>query len=129
MSALDCLADDARWVAWRSELRGKKFTKVPYSPHGGKAKADDPATWGTRVEAEARSAKLISGSDSGGVGIELGDLGGDVFLGGIDLDTCIAADGSLALWAEKILAELDTYAERSPSGTGRSASSTTGAST
>jgi putative DNA primase/helicase len=116
------LADEPRWVAWRLEERGGKrpgkTTKVPYSPAGGKAKADDPATWGTRAEAEARAASLVNGGDSGGVGIQLGDLGDDTFLAGLDLDTCISADGSFALWAEKILAELDTYAERSPSGTG-----------
>jgi Virulence-associated protein E-like domain len=62
--------------------------------------------------------KLLNGKDSGGIGIELGDLGSDTYLGGIDLDSCIDANGCLALWAEKILAELDTYAERSPSGSG-----------
>jgi primase-polymerase (primpol)-like protein len=45
-SPLDILADESRWVAWRNELRGKRFTKVPYSPSGKRAKADDPATWG-----------------------------------------------------------------------------------
>src|SRR3954452_2956512 len=57
-TALDTLAGDPRWVVWRNELRGKKGkpTKVPYAPGGdGKAKANDPATWGTRSEAEARA--------------------------------------------------------------------------
>lgn len=118
MSALDPLADERRWVAWRSEPRRGKMTKVPYSPAGGRAKTDDPATWGTRAEAEARAAKLINGKDSGGVGLILGDLGVDIFLAGGDLDSCIDEHGRLALWAEKILSELDTYAEHSPSGAG-----------
>jgi primase-polymerase (primpol)-like protein len=41
---LDALAHEARWVAWRNELRGGKPTKVPYAPNGKMAKADDPAT-------------------------------------------------------------------------------------
>jgi len=47
MMPLDLFTDDPRWAAWRTELRGDKATKVPYSPNGGKAKADDPSTWGT----------------------------------------------------------------------------------
>jgi hypothetical protein len=112
------LATMPRWVAWRTEQRKGKPTKVPYSPHGGMGKADDPATWGTRAEAEARAEKLVNGSGSGGVGIHLGDLDGHVYLAGVDLDSCINEEGSLASWAATILAELDTYAERSPSGRG-----------
>jgi len=53
--SLDTLAYERRWVAWRTELRGGKPTKVPYAPLGGRAKADDPSTWGTRAEAEGRA--------------------------------------------------------------------------
>ena len=38
MMPLDLFTDDPRWAAWRTELRGDKATKVPYSPNGGKAK-------------------------------------------------------------------------------------------
>ena len=75
MSAFDPLATTARWVAWVNELRGEKSTKVPHSPHGGMAKSDDPSTWGTRAEAEAKAAKIVNGL-GGGIGYELGDLGG-----------------------------------------------------
>jgi hypothetical protein len=112
------LADLPRWVAWRNEERDGKPTKVPYGRNGRHAKADDPATWISRKEAEARVPNLINGAGGGGVGIQLGDLGGDQFLAGVDLDSCIGEDGCLALWAEKILTGLDTYAERSPSGKG-----------
>jgi hypothetical protein len=49
MTALSDHDDDRRWVAWRQELRGKKYTKVPYAPGGGKAKADDTPTPGAHV--------------------------------------------------------------------------------
>jgi putative DNA primase/helicase len=117
MTPLEILALEARWVAWRNELRGSKPTKVPYAPDGTKAKADDPATWGTRDEAERCAAKLVNGQ-GGGIGIQLGDLGTDVHLAGIDLDSCLGEDGTLAKWAQAILDAVPSYAEVSPSGHG-----------
>src|SRR6266568_7825108 len=104
------------WVAWRNELRDGKLTKVPYAPNGRRAKAGDPSTWGTYVEAEARAKRIINGL-GGGIGIELGDLGADLHLAGFDLDSCLA-DGMIAPWAAEILAAAATYAEVSPSGGG-----------
>jgi putative DNA primase/helicase len=115
--ALDALARERRWVAWRSELRGGKPTKVPYAPNGKKAKSDDPASWGTRAEAEATAARLVNGQ-GGGIGIELGDLGSDIHLAGIDLDSCLSEDGKLAAWAQAILDLVPSYTETSPSGRG-----------
>ena len=117
MSAFAALAVEPRWVAWRNELRGGKLTKVPYAPDGKRAKADDPSTWGTRTAAQARAAKSVNGQ-GGGVGLQLGDLGADMHLCGIDLDNCIADDGALAPWALEILSAVPTYTERSPSGRG-----------
>lgn len=117
MSALDNLAAEPRWVAWRNEARNGKTTKVPYSPHGGMAKADDPATWGTRDEAADLARRLVNGQ-GGGLGIELGDIGADLYLAGVDLDSCIAEDGTLASWAAVIIDAARTYAETSPSGRG-----------
>jgi len=115
--ALDALADEKRWVAWRNELRGGKLTKVPYAADGKKAKADDPATWGIRAEAEAAATKLVNGQ-GGGVGIELGDLGNDIHLAGIDLDSCLSENDQLAPWAAAILNLVPSYTEVSPSGHG-----------
>ena len=117
MTPLDLLADEPRWVAWRNEDRGRKPTKIPYAPKGQRAKADDPSTWGTRAEAEARAAKIINGQ-GGGIGIQLGDVGADMYLAGVDLDSCLVADGTLAQWAENILVAVPSYAEVSPSGCG-----------
>src|SRR5215472_8564983 len=117
MTALDVVAEEPRWVAWRNEDRGGKPSKVPHNPRGGKARADDPTTWGTRAEAETKAAEIVE-AQGGGIGIELGDLGGDAYLAGIDLDSCLSAEGALAPWAEAILAVVQSYSEVSPSGRG-----------
>ena len=70
--AFDALAEAPRWTAWRNELRGGKKTKIPYSPHGGMTKADDPSTWGCRAEAETTAKRIVNGL-GGGIGIELGE--------------------------------------------------------
>jgi hypothetical protein len=117
VTPFDSLADESRWVAWRNELRGNKLTKVPKSANGRNAKSDDPSTWGTRAEAEAWAAQVVNGL-GGGIGYELGDLGGDTHIAGIDLDSCIAQDGSLADWARPFLVATPSYCEISPSGQG-----------
>ncbi len=100
MSPLDQFAQDPRWVAWRNEQRGEKLTKVPYCRFDRKAKADDPGTWVVRAAAEQAAKKLVNGK-GGGIGIELGDLGGDLFMCGIDLDTCIDG-GKFEPWADEV---------------------------
>src|SRR4051812_31982196 len=117
-AAFDEFANLPRWVDWRNEDRNGRATKVPYSPHGGPAKADDPRTWGTRSEAEARAHKLVNGQGGGGIGIELGDLGDGTSLGGIDLDTCCDEDGTFEPWALDVIERFGSYTEISPSGTG-----------
>jgi putative DNA primase/helicase len=113
------LASQPRWVAWRQELRRAKPTKIPYCAATGRhAKVDDPATWSTRNEAERRAHQLADGHDNGGIGIVPGDVAGDLHLCGLDLDSCVAEDGTLAPWAAAILAAVPTYAEISPSGGG-----------
>src|SRR5271166_6135038 len=84
--SLDTLAQEVRWVAWRNEPRGKKYSKVPYAPNGRRAKSDYPTTWGTRAEAEAIAGRLVNGQG-----------------------------GGLAPWAAAILDLVPTYAEVSPS--------------
>ena len=112
------LGDLDRWVAWRNEKRGPegKPTKVPYGTSDRRARADVSATWISRHQAEAAAKRLVNGA-GGGIGIELGDLGHDVYLAGIDLDTCLDS-GGLAAWAGDLLAAFPSYAERSPSGSG-----------
>jgi len=119
---LASLADLPRWVAWQTEDRNGKATKVPYDARKQrKAKANDPTTWGTRAQAEVTAGKLPKPYGIGGVGLELGSLDGDnagLNLAGIDLDTCRDDIGIFAPWAVEVLERFGTYAEISPSGTG-----------
>ena len=113
------LAPLPRWVAWQTEERKGELAKVPYSPvTSGRAKADDPATWGSQTQAEARAAKLPKPLGSGGIGLELGDLGDGCILAGIDLDTCRDDAGIFTAWALEVMEQFGTYAEISPSATG-----------
>src|SRR3954470_603862 len=82
---LAVLAPLPTWVAWQTEDRKDgKPTKVPYSPFGGKARADALKTWGTRAQAEAQAAKLPKPYGAGGVGIEFYNLDDGRSYGGID---------------------------------------------
>src|SRR5260370_1426071 len=101
MTALDDLDALPRWIAWRNEARNGKATKVPYAPQGGKAKADDSSTWGTREAAEGQAAKIANGS-GGGIGVQLGEFDDGNFLGGIGLDSFIPQDGTTPPWAALI---------------------------
>jgi hypothetical protein len=101
------------WVLWKLLERGGKPTKVPFSPIDQRnAAANDPATWGTRTEAE----RLVA--DYSGVGIMLAPLDEGRHLGGIDLDACIDDEGNVAPWAGEIVELLNSYTEISPSGHG-----------
>ena len=116
------LAKRPCWVAWQTEARGPtdRPTKVPYSPVGqGRAKANDPATWGTRDAATMRAVALAKPFNLGGVGLELCAIGDGRSIGGVDLDTCRdPVTGVVAPWATAIIASLDSYTEVSPSGAG-----------
>jgi hypothetical protein len=83
------------------------------SPHGGPGKSNDPQTWGTRAEAEARAR-----ATNGAVGIMLGEHEG-IALGGLDLDSCFDPEtGNLEAWAQEAIDHFGSYAEVSPSGEG-----------
>jgi putative DNA primase/helicase len=116
---LALLAERPMWVAWQQEDREDgKPTKVPYAPDGRKAKANAPRTWGTRAAAEVQHLRLPKPYGLSGVGIEFCALGNGFSTGGIDLDTCRAADGTFTPWALQVIERFGTYAELSPSGTG-----------
>jgi len=110
---LDDYAGDKLWVAWQTEERGGNLTKVPYSPHGGAGRVNDPSTWGTRAEAR-RAARALR---KGGIGIVLG-ADSKEGLGGIDLDTCLDSRGQPEAWAVEVVDRFASYTEVSPSGKG-----------
>jgi hypothetical protein len=111
------LIDQQQWVAWRNEQRNSKPTKVPYIAPNRRAEADAPTTWLCHDDA-AGLAKEIANGHGGGIGLELGRCG-DLWLTGIDLDTCRNRDtGMISPWATAVLKRFDTYTEISPSGEG-----------
>lgn len=97
-----------QWVVWKGEQ------KVPYCPVLGTLKpasSTDPATWGTYAEAVERHGK------GGFWGIGFMFSADDPYCG-IDLDDCLDAAGEPYAKAAKIIADLNSYTEVSPSGKG-----------
>jgi putative DNA primase/helicase len=114
------LRECPQWVGWRYERRDgrngqRKWTKVPVSLPGGRpAKTSTPSTWCDFTTAvgcyEAGEQKLD------GIGFV---FSADDPFAGVDLvDARDCHTGTLAPWAGKAVADLGSYAEVSPSGTG-----------
>lgn len=106
-----------QWVCWRWQRRGGRWTKVPIDPKsGGNAKAGEPKTWSTFAQAKAFYEAGRSTGAVAGLGFE---FSADDPYCGIDLDDCRdPATGVIDDWAAEIIADLDSYTEVSPSGTG-----------
>lgn len=111
--AITELSRREQWIVWKylPPLPGAdKPRKVPFCPATGKpASTTDPSTWGTfdaalSVVAAYEGTGFVFSPDDPYVGI--------------DLDSCVDADGHVAEWAADIVLALDSYTERSPSGTG-----------
>ena len=119
---LSSLASQRRWVAWQKERRDARAaqpTKIPYGRNAQRARADDSTTWLMRDEADALAARLQKPLGQGGIGLELGDIGGGLSIGGIDLDTCLdMTTGVIKPWAQQVIKAFNTYTEVSPSRTG-----------
>lgn len=109
-----------RWVLWRWELRDDKqgkrrWSKVPYSGKRGEAdehwypaRSDDPKTWTTFKEVGQHQQHFD------GIGFMLGDG-----FSGIDLDKCRdPQNGNITEEAKRIVQEISSYSEVSPSRTG-----------
>jgi len=111
------LIERPQWVAWKPErvATGKitKITKIPVRPADGhEASSTDPATWGTYAQAQQRAATIRDG----GIGYV---FSADDDYTGIDLDGCRDPQtGEIAMWAQEIVNQVDTYFEISPSGEG-----------
>lgn len=84
--------------------------KKPVNPlTGNPAQSNNPDTWGTFEEAVA----AVDTYKLDGLEIMLGDG-----LCGVDIDHCIAEDGTVAPIATEIINAMNTYTEKSLSGTG-----------
>ncbi len=109
------LRDLDQWVTWRREGKPDgKPTKVPYRPDftSGKASHSDPATWGSYAEAVATASSFEVVHGYGYV------FAADDPYCGLDFDNCLDADGNLNPTVAAMVADLDSYTEVSPSGTG-----------
>src|SRR5262245_22837654 len=114
------LSDRKQWVCWRHERRRDKlghlkWTKVPVDPKSGRnASPTNSGTWGDFTSAVAYLR--AHPSELAGIGYVFSS--DDPFTG-VDLDNARDAEtANLFPWASAIVADLDTYAEVSPSGTG-----------
>ncbi|MBQ9004070.1 MAG: hypothetical protein IJ087_19680, partial [Eggerthellaceae bacterium] len=106
MAALD------RWVLWKAEFNGTKWTKVPYRTTGrGKASSTDPKTWSNFDDAVEAYTAGLGGYD--GIGFVLGDG-----YAGIDLDHVISENGLDDQAAAVLEMFGGCYCEKSPSGDG-----------
>ena len=116
----DALKALPQWVCWRFEARDGKPTKVPYQARPGsgepgsdgegryKAATSRPATWRDFATACEHASRFD------GIGINFAGR-----LCGVDLDHCRDPQtGELEPWAQEALADLNSYTEASPSGTG-----------
>lgn len=104
------LKENARWCGWKYEERGGQRTKVPYNPRTlDRAQSNAPETFGSWGEVE----DAFLGGYVDGVGIRIGDG-----FSAIDIDHCIAEDGTISDIAMDICCTMMSYAEKSPSGTG-----------
>lgn len=111
-----------QWVLWKEEVRGDppRKTKVPHTVSKQHAAVNDPRTWADFLTvAEAYEP----GGWFDGVGIVLTR---DAGVTGIDLDyhgrpgevPVLDAEADLEPWARKIVDQIDSYSEVSPSGQG-----------
>ncbi len=106
------LAIRPNWIVWRSVVRNKKPTKLPFQAANGQvASTSEPSHW---VDLACAQAAVARGGYTG-----LGFVfrrGEGIF--GVDLDACYEGLYTLAPWAVAIIREFSTYAEISPSGYG-----------
>jgi hypothetical protein len=106
------LRERTQWVTWRREDRNGKPTKIPLRPDGsGNASTTDPVTWGTFSQAFEIARR--GGVD--GIGYVFTD--DDPYVG-VDLDACIDEQGQLHPDAGALISSLNSYTEKSVSGTG-----------
>lgn len=98
-----------QWVNWRYEWDGKKWTKVPYQPHGCRASSTDPATWSSFTTV----LRAVEAGGFDGVGFVL--TKDDPYVG-FDFDNCY--NGHVDERVADYVRRLASYTEVTPSGGG-----------
>lgn len=105
-----------QWVNWgpRKNKQGEIINKMPIDPNTGRnAHSNFPATWGKYQQAIEGLNRI---RDVSGIGFMFSES--DPYCG-IDLDKCRNKEtGELESWAARIVSEMNSYTELSPSGTG-----------
>ncbi len=102
------LRSDALFCCWQYEEREGKKTKIPYNPRTGRRGQSNNSDTFSDFDTAVKASGAFSGV---GVGIFNNVCA-------IDLDHCFNADGTLAAEAQDIVTAMNSYTERSPSGTG-----------
>ncbi len=106
------MAEYKQWVLWRRMEVNGRTAKVPISAWSGKAAAcDKPQTWTTF----RHICVALKRFRADGVGFVFTES--DPFCG-IDLDNCRGKDGRINDESLKLIRQIDSYAEISPSGDG-----------
>ena len=106
--AFDELTELRQWVLFSKDKR-------PFNPSNKlPASTTSPKTWGTFEEAWRAGLNDTSGKFKG-VGFVFTSGSGIV---GVDLDKCVDENGFPLPWAGKIINQLNSYTEKSPSGKG-----------
>lgn len=110
------LKEQRRWAPWRAVFNEKKnkFDKVPHRadrPEYGisSAKPEQWFSFEVALAAYRKNPKMFAG-----VGY---CMTGQQDVVGVDMDHCVER-GVVAPWAREVVAQLDSYTEISPSGTG-----------
>src|SRR5712691_12778617 len=92
-----------QFVVWKYVVENNKLKKRPYHPRTNvPARTNDPSTW-TDVNA---ALKAFGTGRYNGIGFVFAEA--DPFTG-TDLDGCVGKDGSIAPWAQEIIATLASY--------------------
>jgi len=97
------------WVQWQLVERDGKKTKIPYSLNGRPASSVDKSTWHKFDE-----IKHCTPCKDHGAGFCFDGSG----IVGIDLDHCLTSSGEVIEKFKDVVDLLDSYIEKSPSGTG-----------
>jgi primase-polymerase (primpol)-like protein len=101
-----------QWVLWRRVEVNRRIAKMPISPWSGKAAAcDKPQTWTTFRHV----CVALKRFRADGIGFVF--TASDPFCG-IDLDNCRDKGGRISQESRKLIHQIGSYAEISPSGDG-----------